>query len=170
LEIPVTVLPFRRDDRERCATPPAGRAGTAVATGAFRGPTGSSGSFRGTYRLERLLEQFGQLAAAGVFTGELVDADGTHLGIGSRRVTAAVELSSEADSCRASVGPLDVNLIGLVVGVDELTVTVPSRLSGVRSQPVLPGGVVELMHQVVSASSAGCNRTSAQHAVRNPGR
>ena len=46
-----------------------GPAGLAVATGSFASASGGTGVYTGTYRLERFVSQFGQLAAAGVFAG-----------------------------------------------------------------------------------------------------
>ena len=46
---------------------------------------GAGGVFSGTYRLERLVDQYGQSAAVGVFAGSLTTSDGAHLGMGSRR-------------------------------------------------------------------------------------
>jgi hypothetical protein len=96
----------------------------AVASGTFQAPSGRAGSFTGTYRLERFVSQFGQLAAAGGFTGELLDADGGHIGFGSRRHTAAVEVMAGPTQLLAELGPLAVNLLGFLVQVGEVTVDV----------------------------------------------
>jgi hypothetical protein len=123
-------------------------------TGTFWSPQGPAGSFTGTYRLERLLDQYGQTAAAGVFTGELVGAGGEYLGMASRRHTAAAELDTEVDAFLARVGPVDVNLLGFLVTVDEFTVTVPRTLPA-PSTADLPATAGELLGQVVSAAGAG---------------
>ncbi len=55
----------------------------------------------------------GQLRAIVVFTGELVDADGTRVGVGSRRAIVPAEIVRSANGISLSVGPLDVDLLGL---------------------------------------------------------
>lgn len=107
---------------ETSTTPPLAPA-TAV-IGSFCSPSGGVGTFRGSYRLERLVPQFGLLSAAGVFTGLLVDADGSRVGVGSRRQTVAVELSGSRMPLEVRLGPVDVNLLGFLVTMNELTVAV----------------------------------------------
>ncbi len=85
----MTVIPFTgRTQRSGTAAPPP--AAPAVVTGSFGSPSGRAGTFVGSYRLERCLSRFGQLAAA----------------------------------LLVQIGPLDVNLLGFLVGVDELSVDV----------------------------------------------
>ena len=119
----MTVIPFTgRTQRSGTAAPPP--AAPAVVTGSFGSPSGRAGTFVGSYRLERCLSRFGQLAAAGVFTGQLTDADGRSIGLGARRTTVAVQVVSTATALLVQIGPLDVNLLGFLVGVDELSVDV----------------------------------------------
>jgi hypothetical protein len=135
-------------------------------TGTFWSPQGPAGTFTGSYRLERLLDQYGQTAAAGVFTGELVGAGGEHLGMASRRHTAATDLDPTVDAFLARIGPVDVNLLGFLVTVDEFTVAVPRALP---EPPMahLPATAGELLGQVVSAAGAG--RARASSAAREAG-
>ena len=117
----MTVLPFRSlsSPSARGAGPPGT---TAELVGTFAAPSGGRGTFAGSYRLERLVDQFGQLAAAGIFTGELHDADGTHVGLASRRLTCAAVVDTDAERHLVQVGPVDVNLLGLMVTVQEFIV------------------------------------------------
>jgi hypothetical protein len=128
-------------------------------TGTFWSPQGPAGTLTGSYRLERLLDQYGQTAVAGVFTGELVGAGGEHLGMASRRHTAAADLDPTADAFLARIGPVDVNLLGFLVTVDEFTVAVPRALPE-PSRAQLPATAGELLGQVVSAAGAGRARAS----------
>ena len=98
--------------------------------------------------------QYGQTAVAGVFTGELVGAGGEHLGMASRRNTAAAELETGVDAFLARIGPVDVNLLGFLVTVNEFTVAVPRELPEL-STAHLPATAGELLDQVVSAAGAG---------------
>jgi len=102
----------------------------AAATGRFAASSGKTGAFTGTYRLERFVSQFGQLAAVGVFAGALVDADGAEIGVGSRQQTVAVEVTEGPAGVVARLGPVDVNLFGFLVGVDEIAVTLPPTTAG----------------------------------------
>ena len=148
----MTVLPFPiRPAARREATGPSV---TAAVTGTFWSPQGPAGTFTGTYRLERLLDQYGQTAAAGVFTGELVGAGGEHLGVASRRHTVAADLDREVDAFHARVGPVDVNLLGFLVTVDEFTVSVPRALPE-PSTAHLPATAGELLGRVVSPAGVG---------------
>ena len=117
----MTVLPFRTPSSptDRGAGPPSS---TVELVGSFPAPAGGRGAFTGSYRLERLVDQFGQLAAAGIFTGELQAADGTHLGLASRRLTCAAVVETDAGTHLVQIGPVDVNLLGLMVTVPEFTV------------------------------------------------
>lgn len=124
----MTVLPFPVRPPARAGA--AGPSRTAAVTGTFWfwSPQGPVATFTGTYRLERLVDQYGLTAAAGVFTGDLVGADGCQLGRASRRHTAAAELNATSDAVVARIGPLDVNLLGFLVTVNEFTVAVPQAL------------------------------------------
>ena len=119
----MTVLPFRTPSTSSArGTGPPGTVAELVGT--FPAPSGGRGTFTGSYRLERLVDQFGQLAAAGIFTGEMHNADGTHVGMSSRRLTCAALVETDAERHLVHIGPVDVNLLGLMVTVQEFTVGV----------------------------------------------
>jgi hypothetical protein len=128
----MTVLPFPADRTSLPAppapTPPSTLASDGEVRGAFSAPSGARGVFTGTYRMERLRSEFGQLTAAGVMTGELVDVDGTPVALGSRRHTAAAELVSDDSRHVVRIGPVDVNIAGFMVTVEEIEVSVPRDL------------------------------------------
>ena len=148
----MTVLPFTVRPAARAGA--AGPDRTAAVTGTFWSPQGPAGTFTGTYRLERLLDQYGQTAAAGVFTGELVGAGGERLGIGSRRHTAAAELDTAVDAYMARIGPVDVKLLSFLVNVDEVDVRVPRSLpEPPTAHPLATAG--DLLDRVLSAAGTG---------------
>lgn len=161
----MTVLPFPVRPAARAGA--AGPSLTAAVTGTFWSPQGPAGTFTGTYRLERLLDQYGQTAAAGVFTGELVGAGGEHLGMASRRHTAAAELDPTVDAYLARVGPVDVNLLGFLVTIDEFTVAVPRDLPE-PPRAHLPATAGELLDRVVSSAGVG-GAGAADVAARDSG-
>lgn len=117
----MTVLPFRTasSSTARGTGPPSS---AAELVGTFAAPSGGRGTFTGSYRFERLVDQFGQLAAAGIFTGELHDADGRQVGLASRRLTCAALVENDAEMHLVRIGPVDVNLLGLMVTVQEFTI------------------------------------------------
>jgi hypothetical protein len=160
----MTVIPFTpRAERPKPRTGPPLPA-YAVATGTFRSPSGPAGTFTGTYRLERFVSQFGELAAAGVFTGDLTDTDGNHIGMGSRRHTAAVEVIATRTTLLACLGPVDVNLLGFPVTIAELTLDVDCAsaeiaaglliVDALRDTAQPPASVSELRSTVAAASTA----------------
>ncbi len=116
-------------------------AGAAEVQGSFCAPTGRRGQFTGSYRLGSFVWQYGELAAVGVFTGSLTDADGQHIGTGSRRHTAATVLDFTPTGLRVQVGPLDVNLLGFLVTVEDFSLELPARSIGARGDltPTDPG-------------------------------
>ena len=72
----MTIIPFPVEGAGRSASSGPAFCAEAAVTGAFGSPSGGTGTFTGAYRLERFVIQYDHLAAAGVFTGELIDADG----------------------------------------------------------------------------------------------
>jgi hypothetical protein len=66
--------------------------------------------------------QFGILAAAGVFTGELTSADGTRVGMGSHRQTTAVEVLASKTGPVIELGPVDVPLLGFLVTINQISI------------------------------------------------
>lgn len=146
----MTVLPFtpRVTAREHDVGP----AGAPDVTGHFAAPGGGSGHFTGTYRLERLVDQYGQTAAAGVFTGVLADPDHGQIGLASRRHVAAAEILEGPHGRHVSLGPVDVNLLGFLVTVDAFAVKVPLGLPATGSADRYPRSAAELLGRVVDAS------------------
>ena len=96
--------------------------------------------------------QDGQTVAVGVVTGELVTDDGRSLGVGSRRHTAAAELTSTADAFHVQVGPVELTLLGCLVTVDVVAVTVPRDLPTTPGVPEVSVTGAELPRYGVSAA------------------
>lgn len=118
------VLPLHRDRRSR-PRPATSRTGTAEVTGTYRSADGRLLRFTGSYRLERLLRQFEEPAAAGVFSGRVVEACDGGAGVASRRQTTAVRVLDLNGLPRLELGPVDVQLLGVTVAVETFTVDVP---------------------------------------------
>jgi len=119
----MTVTPLH--GRGRRGIKPTAEATHAVpVAGTFTAPSGAIGRFHGTYRLERLIRDLGQIAGVGVFAGELVDVDDAVVGIGSRRRTTAAVLAVGQSSLVAAMGPVEVDLIGFPVLIVPFEVAV----------------------------------------------
>ena len=119
----MTVLPFSRGSHTRSEPGPV--TVTAVpASGTFIDSSGRVGSFLGTYRLTRFVEDLGIPAAAGVFAGRLEDADGILVGLDSRRHISAVRFAGPGDPLRVGLGPVQVRLFGFAVSIAEIELPV----------------------------------------------
>ena len=73
---------------------------------------------------------FGQLTAAGVLTGELVDDDGAPVALGRRRHTAAAQLVSDATQHVVHIEPVDVSIAAFLAQERLIAVTVPRDPTG----------------------------------------
>ena len=105
----------------------------AAVQGTFRSPSGRAGTMRGWMRFGRFVTAGGQLCAAGVITGELIDADGSVVGVGSRRRLAPAVIVPNGDTLVAEIGPVDVDLLGLRVHLPSFVVPLgrsPERARG----------------------------------------
>jgi hypothetical protein len=121
----MTVLPFSRGSHTRSGPASGGVRVTAVpAHGTFIDSSGRVGSFLGTYRLSRFVEDLGVPAAAGVFAGRLDDADGSLVGVDSRRHTAAVRVAGDGQKMSVRMGPVQVRLFGFAVRTAEIELPV----------------------------------------------
>ncbi len=112
------VIPFRQRHTEGESAPVLALIRKAAIRGTFRAPSGRTGTMTGWLRLRRFVLVSDQLCAAGIFTGALLDADGTPIGHGSRRHTAPVAVTKGEREVTAVIGPVDVDLLGLTVTIE----------------------------------------------------
>lgn len=155
----MTVITFaERAVRSEASADPQPAAVAAV-TGSLASPGGGAGRFMGSFRLERFLSRAGTLSASGVFTGELTDADGSRIGMGSHRRTVAVVVVPDGTGTGLAVrlGPVDVNLLGIVVNVAETSVEL-------RAAPRQRAPQESWRPYGVNAREAGDGRAAAQSA------
>ena len=125
--MPVIPFPQRRRHREPAPLLPPNR--ESRIHGSFPSPSGSVGTMTGFLRLDRFVVVSDRLCAAGVFAGQLLDADGTTIGWGSRRKTAPARIVRGPRGVTAVIGPVDVDLLGMTVSVPAFTID-----TGVRSR------------------------------------
>jgi hypothetical protein len=105
---------------------------TSTVTGTFTNADGT-GTFTGTFVPTSFSVVNGVLAATGVLKGTLTSADGTSLGSADQTVTLPVNTSSSKAKASAAVacnvlnlvlGPLDLNLLGLVVTLNQVNLVI----------------------------------------------
>ena len=116
----MTVIPFphRPPPRPDPTWPPHWR--SVPIHGTFPAPSGRCGMMIGSLRLEHVRVSAGQSWVDGVFTGDLFNAEGEHIGACSRRQSAPARLGESPDA-PISVGPVEVDLMGLVVTVSAVS-------------------------------------------------
>lgn len=101
----------------------------STVTGTFTNSDGT-GTFTGTFTPQKFSVVNGVLEATGVLAGTLTDANGTQLGTVDQTVTDSVNTgatSAAADSCSVlnlTLGPLNLNLLGLVVTLNQVHLTI----------------------------------------------
>lgn len=118
----MTVIAFRPRPRAPSAGPPDPPVPVA---GTFRSPRGRTGHLDGTLRVRRLVLVPRGAFVTGVVTGELRDADGSLVGVDTRRVTLAVDLVRRGDGYVPVARASRIDLMGLTVHVDPTVLDVP---------------------------------------------
>jgi hypothetical protein len=102
---------------------------TSVVKGTFKNSDGT-GTFSGTFTPSKFSVVNGVLKATGVLKGTLTDANGTSLGTVNQTVTDSVNRSAAANAttgCQVLnlvLGPLNLNLLGLVVTLNQVTLNI----------------------------------------------
>jgi hypothetical protein len=104
-------------------------------TGDFTDVLGGAGTFTGTFDLSRVVVQDGQLVAAGALTGTLTDSAGAVIGAIRQQVRLPLAPSGTCKILHLELGPLDLDLLGLVVHLDRIVLDItaqsgPGRLLG----------------------------------------
>jgi len=123
--MPVIPFPQRHRYRESAPVPAPNR--ESRIHGTFPSPTGRVGTMTGCLRLDRFIMVSDKLCASGVFAGELLDADGTTIGWGSRRKACPAEIVRGPREVTAVIGPVDVDLMGMTVSVAAFTIHTGAR-------------------------------------------
>jgi hypothetical protein len=112
------------------ASAPAASVGsiTSKVAGTFTNADGT-GTFAGTFTPQKFSVVNGVLDATGLLKGTLTDADGTQLGTVSQTATMPVDTKAAADPAACGIlnltlGPLNLNLLGLVVTLNQVHLTI----------------------------------------------
>ena len=87
-----------------------------------------NGSFTGTFNLTRFVTQNGQLAAVGTLTGTVTNSTGQTIGAIARNLTLSlITINATCDILHLELGPIDLNLLGLVVHVDKIVIDIDAQ-------------------------------------------
>ncbi|HEU5161817.1 MAG TPA: hypothetical protein VFV54_01605 [Thermoanaerobaculia bacterium] len=116
------------------------------ATGTFTDATGGTGTFKGTFYLTKFAVAENVLVARGLLSGTLVNSAGVTLGSVMKSVsipvtnaggsaaagvaTMAVGTTAICDVLHLELGPLDLDLLGLVVHLDQIVLDIDAESGG----------------------------------------
>ena len=112
------------------ATPAAAQTSTLLTrpvTGTFTDALGGVGTFAGTFTLQRFTTQNGALAAVGTLVGTLTNSLGAVVGTVSQQVTLPALADATCQILHLELGPLDLNLLGLVVHLDRVVLDITAQ-------------------------------------------
>jgi hypothetical protein len=100
-------------------------------TEAVTGTVAGGGTFAGDLAITRFTQQAGGLAAVGTLTGTLTDATGATIGTVSRAITLPLVIpQASCDILHLTLGPLDLDLLGLVVHLDQIQLDITAVPGG----------------------------------------
>ena len=126
--VAMMVLPAAADSDKGPSSLVNGR--SAGFTVPLSGATDGQGAFAGTLRILRFAVQDGKLVASGIVTGTLVDENGVSTAVirtvtvpvntGGGATTLAAPAAVSCDILHLELGPLDLDLLGLVVHLDKV--------------------------------------------------
>jgi hypothetical protein len=106
------------------AQAPAAAPVSVPVTGTLTDALGGTGAFTGTFTPTQIVNQGGSLAAVGTLTGTLTNSLGAVLGSVSQAVTVPLAVTGTCQILNLDLGPLDLNLLGLVVHLNEVVLNI----------------------------------------------
>jgi hypothetical protein len=144
--------------------PPAPTAVAVPVTGTFTDALGGTGTFVGTYTVNRVATDGGGLAAVGTITGTATDSTGTVVGtVTNQAVRTPLQAAGTCDILRLTLGPLDLNLLGLVVHLDRVVLDITAEqgpgnllgnllcaVAGLLDPPTGGGGLGAILNAIVA--------------------
>jgi len=87
-----------------------------------------NGGFTGVFTLTRFIVSNGQVAAVGTLTGTVTNAAGQTVGAIARNITLSlININATCDILHLELGPIDLNLLGLVVHVDKIVIDIDAQ-------------------------------------------
>lgn len=109
------------------AAPPQATGLSVPVTGTFTDALGGTGTFTGTYEIERFTTQNGALAAVTTLTGTAVNSLGVVVGTVDQTVTVPLQANGSCQILHLELGPLDLDLLGLVVHLDRVVLDITAE-------------------------------------------
>ena len=103
------------------AKPPTSPMATVPVTGTLADGTGA---VDGTFAITRFITRGDQIVAVGTFTGSVLDEAGNVLRSGTRTLALPVTVSATCEILHLELGPLDLNLLGLMVHLDQIVLDI----------------------------------------------
>ena len=91
------------------------------------GTTPAGGAVAGTFEITRFATQGGNLVAVGTFTGAITDATGATVASGTQTLTLPVAVTGTCAILHLTLGPLDLNLLGLVVHLNQVVLNIDAQ-------------------------------------------
>jgi hypothetical protein len=126
---------------------------TVPVTGTFTDATGGTGTFAGNYTLDRFTTQNGALAAVGTLTGTLTDSLGTVVGTVDQTLTTPLQATGTCQILHLTLGPLDLNLLGLMVHLDRVVLDITAQSGPGNLLGNLLCGIANLLNGSAPASA-----------------
>ncbi len=99
-------------------------------TGTFTDALGGLGTFAGNLALTRFATQNGSLVAIGTLTGTLTNSLGQVVGTVTQAVTLPVAANGTCQVLHLELGPLDLNLLGLMVHLNQVVLNITAQQGG----------------------------------------
>jgi len=152
------------------AAPVAPTAATTPLTGTFTDAAGGTGTATGTFTPTQFVAQGDQLVAEGVTDLTLVDSTGQTVGTESQTVRVPVDLGAAQASCEILdlvLGPLDLDLLGLVVHLDRMHLNITA---GGRERSRQPAGQPAVRGRRPARRAVVRPERADRTAQRDPGR
>ena len=98
-------------------------------TGTFEDALGGVGTFEGVFTLDRFARQGGGIVAVGTLTGTATDSAGTLIGsVTDLPIRLPLfDATGTCDILHLELGPLDLDLLGLVVHLDQVVLDIDAE-------------------------------------------
>ena len=146
------------------AAPPSAAAVPVPVTGTFTDALGGTGTFTGTYTINRAAKAGGGLTTVGTISGTATDSTGAVVGtVTNQSITTPLQVTGTCDILHLTLGPLDLNLLGLVVHLDQVVLDITAEqgpgnllgnllcaVAGLLDPPTAGGGLSGLLNGIVT--------------------
>jgi hypothetical protein len=146
------------------AAPPTATAVPVPITGTFTDSMGGTGTFTGTYTINRVAKAGGGLTTVGTISGTATDSTGAVVGtVANQSVTTPLQVTGTCDILHLTLGPLDLDLLGLVVHLDQVVLDITAEqgpgnllgnllcaVAGLLDPPTGGGGLGGILNSIVA--------------------